>query len=255
MKKLLFLTFIIFLTSAVLAQIKYVPTDYEIIQHAINDSEDGDTNIIEPGVYHQQINFKGKAITVASRFLLEPDTSYISNTIIDGTFLPEKDSSSLVYFNSDEDSTSVLTGLTLQNGKGTYVYVESEDASFVCGGAIIIDFGGATITNNIIKNNKSIISDGNPYTWNGGWGGAIDCYGTLKGKTVIIADNTIMNNFNKSANQAMGGGIEVMYTYGKVIISGNRIIGNRVESVKSGYGGGIAILGVSNSSDIIIENN
>ena len=51
------------------AQIKYVPTDYKIIQDAIDDAKDGDIIIIEEGNYIQQINFKGKAITVGSRFI------------------------------------------------------------------------------------------------------------------------------------------------------------------------------------------
>lgn len=254
MKKLLYLTFLIFITSAVFAQIKYVPTDYEIIQHAIDDAQDGDTIIVEPGIYCQQIDFKGKAITVASRYLLDPDTSYISNTIIDGMFLDDGDSLSLVYFVSGEDSTSVLCGFTLQNGKGTIGPVG--DHTFCAGGAIFFDYSGAKISNNIIKDNHSINPNGYTGTWDGAWGGGIDCAGLPKDRTLIITENIFKNNFIHSKyNQAMGGAIDIINTYGTVIITKNKIIGNKVESVKSGYGGGICIAGTSGDAKILIENN
>ena len=254
MKKLLFLTFLFLLTSQITAQIKYVPTDYEIIQLAINDAQDGDTIIVEEGVYCQQINFKGKAITVASEFLLDGDTSHISNTIIDGMFLDDGDSLSLVYFVSGEDSTSVLSGFTLQNGKGTIGPVG--DHTFCGGGAIFFDYSGAKISNNIIKDNHSINPNGYTGTWDGAWGGGIDCAGLPKNRTLIISENLFKNNFIRSEhNQAMGGAIDIINTFGTVIITKNTIIGNKVESVKSGYGGGLCIAGASNDSEIIIENN
>ena len=101
------------------SQTIYVPTDYAIIQDAIDAADSGDVIIIQEGIYYQQFDFKGKAITVASQYFLNQDTSHISKTIIDGSLLGSSDSLSLVYFVSGENSNSVLCGLTLQNGKGT----------------------------------------------------------------------------------------------------------------------------------------
>ena len=151
--KRIILVLLFALTNTFMAQIKYVPTDYNIIQDAIDDAKDGDIIIIEEGNYIQQFNFKGKAITIGSRFILDGDESHIENTIIDGIFLPEKDSSSLVYFISGEDSNSVLKGLTLQNGKGTQKITGNSASSFNAGGGVFLNNSGAKIENNIFKNN------------------------------------------------------------------------------------------------------
>ena len=58
-------------------------TFYTIIQTAIDSSINGDTIIVSPGTYVENINFNGKNIVLASEFLLNNDTSYISSTIID----------------------------------------------------------------------------------------------------------------------------------------------------------------------------
>ena len=253
MKKLLFLTFLFLFTTVVIAQIKYVPDDYSMIQHAINDSKDGDTIIVEPGVYCQQFNFKGKAITVASRYLIEPDTSYISNTIIDGMFLEEKDSSSLVYFISGEDSTSVLQGFTLRNGKGTYG--EGTNDYYTAGGAILLDNSGGSILNNIIRDNRAIVYN-NKSAGETAWGGGIDCSFLPEDLTLKISDNSIINNYiNSTGSLAMGGAIDLYWTSGRAIISKNKIIGNKVKAKDSGYGGGISAAGASSKSNILLDNN
>ena len=46
------------------AEIRLVPSDYITIQYAINQADDGDVIIVEPGVYLEHINFLGKNITV-----------------------------------------------------------------------------------------------------------------------------------------------------------------------------------------------
>lgn len=250
--KRIFISILFFVASFVIAQIKHVPTDYEKIQDAIDDSKDGDVIIIEEGIYYQQINFKGKAITVASEFFIDDDTSHISKTIIDGSQIISQDSASLVYINSGEDSTSVLTGLTLQNGKGTYGKWTYEN---VYGGAIEIYQSGATISYNIIKENKCDL-DVEPADWGGAWGGGIDCWELPKHKSIIIHNNIFKNNMIKShIAQAMGGGILLMDIYGKARISSNKIINNQVESIKSGYGGGICVAGANNKAQIVIDNN
>ena len=43
-----------------------VPLDYPTIQSAINASANGDTVLVAPGTYAENINFSGKAITVTS---------------------------------------------------------------------------------------------------------------------------------------------------------------------------------------------
>ncbi|NQU04823.1 MAG: right-handed parallel beta-helix repeat-containing protein [Calditrichaeota bacterium] len=93
------------------AETLLVPQDYETIQEAINASEDGDTVLVSPGTYVENINFEGKGITVASLILTTGDRAYIDSTIIDGN-----EESCVVSFNNEEDSTSVLQGFTIRNG-------------------------------------------------------------------------------------------------------------------------------------------
>ena len=87
-----------------------VPNDYFIIQDAIDNANRGDVIIIGPGTYYENINFMGKDITVRSTDPNDPDI--VAATIIDGN---QQDS--VVIFNSGEESNTVLSGITIQNGK------------------------------------------------------------------------------------------------------------------------------------------
>jgi len=62
-----------------------VPRDYVTIQAAINAAVNGDTVLVSPGTYFENINFRGKNIVVASDYILTSDPSSIKNTIINGS--------------------------------------------------------------------------------------------------------------------------------------------------------------------------
>ena len=49
-----------------LAMARRVPTDYPTIQSAVDASVDGDTVLVDPGIYVESVNLRGKAITVRS---------------------------------------------------------------------------------------------------------------------------------------------------------------------------------------------
>ena len=106
------LCFSIIINSLVFTQIIKVPDDKLTIQDAINSSNNGDTILVTEGLYAENINFKGKAITVASHYILDQDTSHISKTIIKGK------NSSTVKFLSGESNSSLLMGFTIKNGSG-----------------------------------------------------------------------------------------------------------------------------------------
>jgi len=88
--------------------------DYLTIQEGINASTDGDTVLVHPATYTENINFTGKNIIVSSLYLISQDTSYISQTIIDGN-----QNGSVVTFVNGEDTTAVLIGFTIKNGSST----------------------------------------------------------------------------------------------------------------------------------------
>ena len=57
------------------------PADYDKIQDAINDAVDGDIVQVFEGHYYENIDFRGKAITVTSTDPNDPDV--VEDTIID----------------------------------------------------------------------------------------------------------------------------------------------------------------------------
>ena len=139
-----------------------VPGDYSTIQGAINNASDGNLILVADGTYQENINFKGKAITVASYFYLDNDINHISNTIIDGSNPSNPDIGSVVYFLNGEDTTSILSGFTLTQGVG------GANGSGGCGccrenytgGGITCYESNPLLTNLFITENRSIRGGG-----------------------------------------------------------------------------------------------
>jgi hypothetical protein len=105
---------------------------------AINASSDGDTVLVYPGTYFENVNFNGKNITLASLNLITGDPGYIVSTIIDGN-----QSGSCIRVISGENG-NVIQGFTLQGGGG-----------YIHGGGINIKDGiNIHVINCIIKDNK-----------------------------------------------------------------------------------------------------
>ena len=181
------------------ATVIHVPGDYPTIQQGIDACSDGDTVLVQPGTYVENINFNGHNIVLGSMFLTTGDNSYISTTVIDGN-----GSGSVVTFENGEDNAVVITGFTIQNGfsmEGGGIYCLSSDP---------------TIRYNIISGNSSE-SDG----------GGIYC----DDSDPVIFRNTISGNSNY---EGTGGGIYCRNNSSPNIY-GNTVTGNSTTT----YGGGI----------------
>ena len=116
----------------------HIPADYSTIQRGIDASLDGDTILVETGIYTENVNFNGKDIVVLSHFCYDesPDSTFLTSTIIDGN-----NSGSVVTFESGESTETLLCGFTIQNGSASN------------GGGIQIDHASPHIKSNIIENN------------------------------------------------------------------------------------------------------
>ena len=95
------------ISQAATATIINIPDDYSTIQAGIDASINGDTVLVQPGTYVENINFNGRNILLGSLFITTGDTINILQTIIDGDSLGP-----VVTFNSGEDSTAIIAGFT-----------------------------------------------------------------------------------------------------------------------------------------------
>jgi hypothetical protein len=131
--------------SSLAAATIHVPDDYPTIQQAIDAAFEHDTVIVRPNTYVENINFKGKAITLMSEQGPE-------GTIIDGD-----QASSVVTFDSGEGANSILDGFTITNG-----------FSLSGGGGIYCQNSSPTIKNNKITTNFAGYNQPNQSGFGGG---------------------------------------------------------------------------------------
>lgn len=123
-----------------------IPQDYDSIQSGINHSSNGDVILIQPGIYHESLDFLGKNIIVASLFHTQQDTNYINSTIIEA---PEQ-SENLIKFVTSETRACLLKGFTIRNANNTTSR----------GGAVFIRYASPTISDCKITNNYSSVAGG-----------------------------------------------------------------------------------------------
>jgi len=220
------------------AEVLHIPTDYSTIQEGINTAIVGDTILVAPGTYGENINFNGSNITVASLYLTTQDKSYISKTIIDGN-----QNGGVVTFENGEDSTAFLCGFTIVHGNNVFgggIYCKyssspslenviiSENSASHSGGGIYCKYSSSPCLKNLIIINNTSTS----------YGGGIYCEDN---SSPDLDDVTISGNYSHH-----GGGICCLFdsspSLKNVIISDN---------TATWYGGGI---GCFYESNIHVEN-
>ena len=225
-----------------------VPGEESSIQAAIDAAVDGDTVLVDEGVYYENINFKGKAITVASKFILDNDEAQIAQTVIDGSQPIDPDNASVVLMVSGEDSTSVLNGLTITGGLGT----KDKVYNYFIGGGVFIGWSGGKIVNNIITGN-SLTEEEFVVVGGGIYADILDA-----NLSIIIRNNSINNNRIQGNTYTQGGGVGVGGINGYMLVENNDIYRN-IATCTGNYkanGGGI-VIGCSEpwNTPIIIRNN
>ena len=226
-----------------------IPNDFPTIQQGINASNVGDTVLVSPGTYFENINFTGKNIVVASLYLTTGDKSYIDQTIING-----RDSSSVVTFTNGEGAAALISGFTIRNGYGAswldgngggiccinasptidHNLIDSNMVSFADGGGIYCENSSSIITNNnIVFNGGGYVIIGSGIACNGG--APYIAYNTITGSwgdspngiDLFNSSATVINNtivFNE------GSGIFIRDT-SDVSVSNTIIWGNNFQSI------------------------
>ncbi len=268
MKIMMLLALVLFSFSMLSATIINVPAEQPTIQAGIDIAIDSDTVLVHQGTYYENINFSGKNITVASLFLITQDTTYITQTIIDGN-----QNGSVVTFESGEDSTAVLCGFTITNGLGGYGYpgysggisifnsahpelnyliIQNNLASWIGGGGIYCFSAGCKLSNSVIRSNSSTIFGGGivfnnseseilntqiNYNNSEMGGGACFLYSSIQ-----MTDCTIRSNHSING----GGGLFLMIN-DSISLSSTTISDN----VSDNVGGGVFII---NPENIIFDS-
>ncbi|MDG2422950.1 MAG: dockerin type I domain-containing protein [Phycisphaerales bacterium] len=196
----------------------------ESIQTAISLAQDGDTILLEHGVFYEAIDLLGKAITVRSGPSCVPG----EGATIDATGLM----SSVVTCNTGEGRETRLIGLTItggaaSNGGGVLCWFTSptiEDCrvignlAFDDGGGILVGSGHAAIRRCTFSNNRSLEEGGGLF---------------IEYSDAFVEDCHFENN---QANM-LGGGLCAAHD-GVLTITGCHFQGNNADS----SGGGIATI-------------
>ncbi|MBN1795948.1 MAG: right-handed parallel beta-helix repeat-containing protein [Sedimentisphaerales bacterium] len=249
MKRLYTLILPLLYCSGILAAELYVrPGDYNNIQSAINDANNGSTIIVDPCTYYENINFLGKAITLTSTNPNEPNI--VAATIIDGSLPADSNYGSVVTFNSGEGNDSVLTGFTITGGTGSWLQIYWEFKGYLwnrCGGGVLCyNSSSPTVTKNVFTGNIA------------GQGGGIYFYDH---SNPLVSSNTFINNhavkdhgFEDPDPEDVNiydhgdGGAIVGFQYCDATITNNLIENNSADY----YGGGIHL---RQWSDGLVEDN
>jgi len=151
MKKLLT---ILLLSSIYYSNVIHVPDDHATIQEALTASVNGDTVIVAPGIYYENV-LLGKEIVLASHAIYDElgadwqDNENINNTVISGD---HNGSAMIIRYGNIEPT---VLGFTFQDGTGTSMRVYDCDlvTQKRSGGGILIYKAYPTINYNRFINN------------------------------------------------------------------------------------------------------
>jgi len=181
------------ITNAQIITVKQDGTgDYLTIQQGINAAIDGDTVLVWPGIYIENVNFLNKSIALASLNLTTNDSAYINQTVIDGN-----NAGTCVMIENIEH-TALVYGFTITNGSKCGIRLDESEAR-IANCKIVnnvgLNGGGIYIYNSNVIIHNSIIS-GNFVNQNGGG-------------IYIVASDVFMSKTTISYNHCYiwGGGI------------------------------------------------
>jgi hypothetical protein len=174
---------------------------FDTIQEAIDAAETGDSVLVLPGLYPENIDLNGKGIVVSSMDRHLADT--ISQTRVDGSRL-----GSVVSFTDGGCSNAVLAGLTIVAGdaaQGGGIYCSGASPVIAncvitgcratSGGGLFLAESRAVVVNCTVSDNYSQVDAG------------LFCDGDI-----LVVDSIIWGNLPKQLHNESDGRLSVMYT-------------------------------------------
>ena len=200
---------------------------FATIQHGIDSSSDGDTVLVYPGIYPENINFNGRNIVVGSLFVTSGDDEYILQTVINGNRAGH-----VVTFSSGETSAAMLSGFTISNG-----YAQGETPLESSGGGISCYGSSPTLVHLQITGNEAVDEGGGKYfalcspairdvivanNLSNGGGGIRYSYGSVSLENVVVA-----------YNRATGGGAGIQFYHSEGTIK-NALVASNSGTTKGG---------------------
>ncbi len=144
--------------SAIIWEIKQDGTgDFFHIQDGINAAAEGDTVLVYPGIYYENIDFSGKDIVVSSLQLINGNDDYVYNTIIDGN-----QTGNAVRFINNETADTIFRGFTIQNSLSRGIWIVDSSPTLRnlivkgnSGGGILFAASNSFLANLVITENHS----------------------------------------------------------------------------------------------------
>jgi len=188
------------------------------IQSAINYALDGDTIIVHPGRYKENLLVDAKDIYLYSEFQSNKDSSLLYNTIMDGDSM----ANTLIL----RDFNGELNGFTIERGLSNYgagLYVISSNNPIIrnciiqknvgtgdiCGHGVVLDATNGLLENCIVRKN-----------WGRKWTVIVAGYSTFRNSNIYDniaweASNFVVigpvNIYNLLIHHNVGGGMEIRY--------------------------------------------
>jgi hypothetical protein len=201
-----------------------VPSDRTTIGAALAAASNGDTILVSPGVYDENINFGGKAVKLVS-------TDGPERTIIDGGGRKE-----VVRISQDEPRGAHLNGFTIRNGRADGF-----------GGGVVVVSASPTIVNNWVVDNA-------------GCGNGIGM--NISHTSALIKNNLISRNRFQGCIGGLGIGLSMGGDNHHPVLSGGashpEVIGNRITDNRpivpgsATMGGGLSL---NSAVDYVVSGN
>ena len=125
-----------------------IPVDFSSIQNGIDSAMDGDTILIDTGIYNEVIDLKEKSLFLTSKHLYNNDTGYISRTVLEASGY----CGNVVYIENCLD-TAIINGITIAYGFPGCDEDLPDDK--VRGGGICVENSNLRLSNLIVKGNSA----------------------------------------------------------------------------------------------------